>query len=75
MVEIKATREAFGIMTNEQREAIVYLADNPSGLLDRVVVQAGSFGLPDGYLSFAQHWTDGRQPIIGGIAPDGAVST
>lgn len=65
------TKEALEIMTLEQRDSAVRLANDA---VDHVVIQKGGFDLPEGYLAFIQKYADNR-PIYGGIAPNGDVST
>jgi hypothetical protein len=73
MSPIVITREAIDIITRDQCEALVRLSE--SDKLEKLVVTTGStLDLPDGYLSFRQDWKTG-QPIYGGIAPNGDVST
>jgi hypothetical protein len=73
MAAIVITRQAIDIITREQCDALVRLSE--SDKLDKVVVSTGStLDLPDGYLAFRQDWKTG-QPIYGGIAPNGDVST
>lgn len=69
----KVTKEAFAIMTEPQAKAVARLME--PNALDRLVVQAGFMELPDGYLGFVQFFDDDSQPIYGGIAPNGDVST
>ena len=73
MCPIVITREAIDIITRDQCEALVRLSE--SDKLDKLVVTKGdTLSLPDGYLAFRQDWETG-QPIYGGIAPNGDVST
>lgn len=71
---IKITYEAAKIATTEQMQALARMI-NPETHTEEIVVQAGGFGLPEGYLAFLRKYEDGSQPIYGGISAEGDVST
>lgn len=65
------TKDALDAMTAAQKEAVLRLYNDR---VKEVAVSKGLFDLPDGYLTFAQHY-EGSGSIYGGIAPNGDVST
>lgn len=72
MFQIQLTREAFGAMTQEQKNAILHLAGGEVDYIE--VTKQNPFGLPKDYLAFQLRYTSGNS-MYGGIAPNGDVST
>ena len=72
---VEITPEALKTVTDEQLTAIARLIGADS--VAHIVVAAGGFDLPSGYLSFRYDFKDpgNGSSIYGGIGPDGAVST
>jgi hypothetical protein len=68
------TYSALLLATKEQVDAVARML-NPETRTVKIVVQAGGFGLPDGYLAFRRDYEDGSQSIYGGISAEGDVST
>lgn len=70
-MKIVFTTESLKTMTDQQRDAICYLAGPHSTLVD---VKQGTSDLPAGYLTFWVTYNNGNK-VYGGISPEGSVST
>lgn len=72
MSEITFSHRALRASSYDQIGALVYMVEKDNTISKVHVSMA--FELPDGYLSFEAHHTDGHS-INGGISPEGEVST
>lgn len=72
MAEVSFTHRALRASSYDQIGAIVTMIERDNTISKVKVAMA--FELPDGYVSFESHHSDGHS-ILGGISPQGEVST
>jgi hypothetical protein len=75
-VRIETSVSTLRGMTEAQVEALSRLASAEK--CERITVHRGVFGLPKSYLGFVAHDNDENaawQRLVGGIDPEGAIST
>ena len=73
MKTIEISDEALKIATKDQLDRVAVLLSSEKA--ERVTVTRGWIDLPRDYLSFRVDYTDGGQPMYGGIDVDGRAST
>jgi hypothetical protein len=70
--DVTLTKEALTLLTPEQKDKLVALFK--AGHIEQIAVMAGSFDLPEGYVTVWMTYNTGNK-IFGGISPEGELST